>query len=68
MSPNVSAYAMFLQPTGAKIWERGEPSPEPHTLCYTPRRPEGGERSVARLKGVSSKNIFRFYSFNLKTF
>jgi len=33
ISPNVPAYAMFLRPTGAKIWVRGEPSPEPHTLC-----------------------------------
>jgi len=63
ISHNVPAYAMFLRPTGAKIWERGEPSPEPHTLCYTPRRPKGGERSGARLKGASSKNIFHSISF-----
>jgi len=42
---------------------RAEPSPEPHTLCYTPRRPKGGERSGARLKGASSKNIFHSISF-----
>ena len=60
---NVSAYAMFLRPAGVKIWERGEPSPEPHTLCYTLRRPQGGERSGARLKGARSKNIFHSISF-----
>ena len=31
-----------------KIWENAEPSPEPYIPCYTPRRPKGGERSVAR--------------------
>ncbi len=51
---------MFLRPTGAKIWERSELSSEPHTLCYTPRRPKGGERSGARLKGASSKKYFSF--------
>jgi len=40
---------MFLRPTGAKIWEKGEPSPEPDIRAV--RRPECSEaereRSVA---------------------
>ena len=48
----------------SKIWVRGEPSPEPYIPCYTPRRPKGGERSGARLKGASSKNIFRSHSLD----
>ncbi len=42
-------YEVFLERSGRKIWVRGEPSPEPYIPCYTPRR----------LKGASSKNIFR---------
>lgn len=43
ISHNVQVYAIFLRPTGAKIWVREKVQPleinnafflEPHTLCY----------------------------------
>lgn len=41
-------YEVFLQRSGMKIWAMDEPSPEQYIPCYMPRRPKGGERSVAR--------------------
>ena len=42
---NVCGYEK-LRPKGV-IWVSPEPRGEPHIRCYTPRRPKGGERSVA---------------------
>ncbi len=62
MAYNVPAYAMFLRPTGAKIWEGGEPSPEPHTLCYTPR---ADHREARAQRGATERSEFKkYFSFN----
>ena len=50
----IGIYEVFLERSVRKIWVRGEPSPEPYIPCYTPRRPKGGERSVARSEAEST--------------
>lgn len=54
---------MFLRSTGARIWERGEPSPEPYIACYAPRRLIGQKGKGGYQKKL--KTLFLFLGIRI---